>query len=120
MGLLTKWREKHPKKVDAYDAEEMRLQQYLSTLDVTTDEYDKAQSKLKTLCSTREISREGRRRFTKDGRASIWTKIIGGIGTLAGIGALGYYEMKGNTFTGEKRKLADGLTNLVTNLFKNR
>lgn len=118
--MFKKWREKHPKKVDPYDLEEQKLHEYLATLTCGTEEYKEAQSELRSVCDIREKSRESRRRLDKAGRASVWTKVIGGIGTLAGIGALGYYEMKGNTFSGEKRKLADGMTNLVCNLFKNR
>lgn len=108
------------KKEDPYDLEERKLHEYILSLDVSTPEYAEAQSKLKNVNIMRAESRESRRKLDKAGRASVWTKILGGIGTLAGIGALGYYEMKGNTFSGEKRKLADGLSNLVVNLFKNK
>ena len=115
MGLF-----KRTKRVDPYDAEEKRLHEYIATLNCGSEEYKEAQSELKNVNVMREQSRESRRKLDKAGRASVWTKIIGGIGTLCGIGALGYYEMKGNTFSGEKRRLADGLSNLVVNLFRNR
>ena len=111
---------KRKKKQDPYDEQEERLHEYIRTLECGTDEFKEAQSELGKVCDMRERSRESRRSLDKQGRASIWVKILGGAGTLAGIGALGYYEMKGNTFSGEKRKLADGLTNLVVNLFRNK
>ncbi len=119
MGLLAKWREKHPKKLDPFDAEAKRLQDYLATVQCGTEEYRAIQKDFLTNATMREQNRESRKKLDKQGRASVWTKIIGGVGTLLGIGALGYYEMKGNTFSGEKRKLADGLTNIICNLFRN-
>lgn len=118
--MFTKWREKHPKKVDPYDLQERRLHEYISTLECGTEKFKEAQSELDKVSQMRERSRESRKKFDKAGRAGLWTKIVGGTFTLLGIGALGYYEMKGNTFTGEKRKAADGFTNLLVNLFRNR
>lgn len=118
--MFKKWREKHPKKIKPFDAEEIKLQKYLASLDCGTEEYREALNEQRSLYENLERSRESRRKLNKEGRASVWTKIIGGVGTLLGIGALGYYEMKGNTFSGEKRKLADGLSNLVSGFLRNK
>lgn len=108
------------RKPDPYDSQEERLHAYIAELDPGTDEFKEAQNELEKVSIMRDKSRESRRKFDKAGRAGFWTKIVGGVGTLLGIGAIGYYEMRGNTFSGEKRKLADGLSNLVVNLFRNK
>lgn len=108
------------RKPDLYDDQERRLHEYIATLECGTDEFDRAQMELAKTNEMRDKSRESRRKLDRAGRASLWCKIVGGVGTLLGIGALGWYEMKGNTFSGEKRKLADGLSNLVVNLFRSR
>ena len=118
------WREKRKarrfEKMDPYDKEELRLHQYLSTLELGSAEYDKAQSELKAVNEMRESSHESKRRISKSDKGGIIRQGLGIVGTLLGIGAVGWYEMKGNTFTGEKRTIADGLTRAVARFMEAR
>lgn len=107
-------------RMDPYDKEELRLHEYLSKLELGTPEYDKAQTELKNINEMRESSHESKRRISKADKGGIIRQALGIAGTICGIGALGYYEMRGNTFTGEKRTLADGLTRIVARFMEAR
>lgn len=115
--MFQKFRTKHPKKIDPFDAEEMKLHELLARLDAGTDEYAKAQQQLKMVCTTREESRESRRRITKADRGGIIKKVLGGAVTLGGVLMLGRYEMDGFTFTGEKRTFADTFVRTLGRFF---
>ena len=113
-------RAKKLERMDPYDKEEMRLHAYIATLELGSAEYDKAQSELKAVNEMRESSHESKRRISKSDKGGIIRQGLAIVGTIAGIGAVGYYEMKGNTFTGEKRTIADGLTRIVARFMEAR
>lgn len=109
---------KRKKKINPYDLQEAKLNELLNQLQPLTPEYEKAQLELGNVHKLREASRESRKRFAKAERAGFWGKVVGGVFTLIGLGGLAYYETKGGTFTGEKRKAADGLVGIITRFIK--
>ena len=107
-------------KMDPYDKEEARLHSYIATLELGSQEYDKAQDELKKVNEMRESSHESKRRISKQDKGGIIRQGLAIVGTIAGIGAVGWYETNGFTFTGEKRTIADGLTRTIAKFMEAR
>ena len=110
-------RKKKQKKVNFYDQEEIRIQEAMKGLEVTSDEYREMQKVLKESTQSRAESKESKRRISKADKGPILKTVIGALclgGTALGISL---FEKSGNTYTGEKRTWIDtiirGRTSLV-------
>lgn len=109
------------KKVDPYDAEEAKLHELLSRLTAGTVEYAAAQAQLKEVNAMRKDHYESKRRFmTISDRGALIRKLAGGGITLGGVILMSKYEMDGNTWTGEKRKIADGFASVISKFFQSK
>ena len=99
---------KKAKKVNPYDIEEQRILKALMETNSKDEDYKKLQEELKNTIQMRGDSKESKRRISKQDKGSILTKLVGGGLVLGGLGLVSFFEMKGNTYTGEKRTFADG------------
>lgn len=112
------WKEKRKQKrlerQDPYILEERRLKLKQRELDPLTDEYERLQAEIERFNKANRESRENRRRLTPE-KASIWTKIIGGLGTVGAIVAVAKFEKDGIAATGEKRTIMDSLCRAAGN-----
>ena len=113
MGIISKWREKHPKRVDPYDDQERRLHEYISKLECGTDEFREAQKELAQVNTMRRESKDSKCRLTREAKGNLALKIVGGLGLLGAAIGIGAYESKGMTFTGEKRSLMDTIIRIA-------
>ena len=115
---LKEWKEKRKQKKldkqDPYIREERRLKLKQLELDPLTDEYERLQAEIEKFNKANRESRDNRRHLTPE-KASIWTKIIGGICTIGGIVAVAKFEKDGLCITGEKRTIMDSLCRAVGN-----
>lgn len=108
---LKKHRESRKQKAierNPYRFEERRLLLKQMELDPMSDEYTKIQARIKELTQTNKVSRENKRRLTPE-KATIWAKVLGGLGTIGAIVAVTKFERDGLTATGEKRTILDAL-----------
>lgn len=101
------------KKANLYDIQEERLLQQLNETDLGSDLYKELQAELKTTHQLRGDSRESRRKISKEAKGSLLGKLAGGGIVLTGLGLVSLFEMKGNTYTGEKRTFADSFVRLL-------
>ena len=95
------------KKIDFYDAEEIRIQEAIAKLDPCTPEYKEMLGVLKMSNNNREESKESKRRIAKADRGGIIGKIIGTLCLTGSVLGICLFEKEGNTFTGEKRSWVD-------------
>lgn len=109
---------KNPTK-QFYEEEQARIKQKIHELDVGTPEYKAAWDLMGQTNKTFAEHREARRRISKETKGNLLIKLLG----LAGIGATAFgmakFEKDGGMFTGEKKRWADSIVNILSkfNLF---
>lgn len=102
-----------------YDEEQRRIKEKIHELDVGSPEYKAAWDLMRDSNKSFAEHREARRRISKETKGNLLIKALG----LLGIGATAYgmakFEHDGGMFTGEKRKWADSIVNILSkfNLF---
>lgn len=102
-----------------YDEEQRRIKAKIAELDVGTPEYKAAWDLIRDSDKSFAEHREARRRISKEAKGNFLIKALG----IIGIGATAYgmarFEHNGGMFTGEKRKWADSIVNILSkfNLF---
>jgi hypothetical protein len=102
-----------------YEEEQARIEQKIAELDVGTPEYKAAWDLMRDTNKSFAEHREARRRISKEAKGNFLIKALG----IIGIGATAYgmakFEKDGGMFTGEKRKWADSIVNILSkfNLF---
>lgn len=102
-----------------YDEEQRRIKQKIHELEVGTPEYKEAWELMKESNKNFAEHREARRRISKADKGSLIIKLLG----LVGIGATAFgmakFEKEGGMFTGEKKRWADSIVNILSkfNLF---
>lgn len=102
-----------------YEDEQRRIREKISELEVGTPEYKAAWDLMKESNKNFAEHRESRRRISKADKGNLLIKGLG----LLGIGATAFgmakFEMKGGMFTGEKKRWADSVVNILSkfNLF---
>ena len=118
---MKEWLKKHREKrrlkaieKNPYRFEERRLLLKQMELDPMSEEYTKIQARIKELTQTNKVSRDNKRRLTPE-KATIWAKILGGLGTIGAIVAVAKFEKDGLTATGEKRTILDSLCRAAGN-----
>jgi len=109
---------KNPTK-QFYEEEQARIKEKIHELDVGTPEYKAAWDLMGQTNKTFAEHREARRRISKETKGNLLIKLLG----LAGIGATAFgmakFEKDGGMFTGEKKRWADSIVNILSkfNLF---
>ena len=102
-----------------YDQEQQRIKEKIHELEVGTPEYKAAWELMRDSNKSFAEHREARRRISKETKGNLLIKLLG----VAGIGATAFgmakFETKGGMFTGEKKKWADSIVNILSkfNLF---
>ena len=102
-----------------YDEEQRRIKEKIHELEVGTPEYKAAWDLMGQTNKTFAEHREARRRISKETKGNLLIKLLG----LAGIGATAFgmakFEKDGGMFTGEKKRWADSIVNILSkfNLF---
>ena len=102
-----------------YDEEQRRIKEKIHELEVGSPEYKAAWELMRDSNKSFAEHREARRRISKEAKGNFIIKLLG----IAGIGATAFgmakFEHDGGMFTGEKRKWADSIINILTkiNLF---
>lgn len=113
-------REERAYKKDPYLPEEERLTNELKNLKPGTPEYKEVQTELKNVNIMRAESRESKRRISKTDKGNILIKVLGIFGAGLGVGSIIWSEMRGITFTGEKRSIMDAISRGIGNIFVKR
>ena len=109
---------KNPTK-EFYDEEQSRIREKIHELEVGTPEYKAAWDLMGQTNKTFAEHREARRRISKETKGNLLIKLLG----VAGIGATAFgmakFEKEGGMFTGEKKRWADSIINILSkfNLF---
>ena len=109
---------KNPTK-QFYDEEQARIKEKIRQLEVGTPEYKEAWDLMKESNKNFAEHREARRRISKADKGNLIIKLLG----LVGIGATAFgmakFEKEGGMFTGEKKRWADSIVNILSkfNLF---
>ena len=102
-----------------YEEEQRRIKEKIHELEVGTPEYKAAWELMRDSNKSFAEHREARRRISKEAKGNFIIKLLG----IAGIGATAFgmakFEKDGGMFTGEKRKWADSIVNILSkfNLF---
>ena len=102
-----------------YEGEQRRIREKIHELEVGTPEYKAAWDLMKESNKNFAEHRESRRRISKADKGSLLIKGLG----LLGIGATAFgmakFEKEGGMFTGEKKRWADSIVNILSkfNLF---
>lgn len=94
---------------DFFEQEELKIQKKLSELEVGSEEYETTLNQFKTAVDVREKRKESRRKLSKADKGQMLIKGIGVLGIIGACFGISRFEMKGNTFTGEKRTWIDTL-----------
>lgn len=100
-------KKKNRRDYNFYEEEVSRLQEKLKTVEPGSEEYKEIWAEINTAIRAKESHQESNRRMSKENRGQLWIKGLGIGGILTGIGLTSYFELKGNTYSGEKRKWVD-------------
>lgn len=102
-----------------YDEEQRRIKEKIHELEVGTPEYKEAWELMRDSNKSFAEHREARRRISKADKGNLLIKILGILGIGATAFGMAKFEKDGGMFTGEKRKWADSIVNILSkfNLF---
>lgn len=109
---------KNPNKA-FYDEEQQRIREKIHELEVGTPEYKEAWELMRDSNKSFAEHREARRRISKEAKGNFLIKLLGILGIGATAFGMAKFEKDGGMFTGEKRKWADSIVNILSkfNLF---
>lgn len=102
-----------------YEDEQRRIREKISELEVGTPEYKAAWDLMRDSNKSFAEHRESRRRISKADKGNLLIKTLGILGIGATAFGMAKFEREGGMFTGEKRKWADSVVNILSkfNLF---
>ena len=102
-----------------YDEEHKRIKEKIHELEVGTPEYKDAWELMRNSNKAYAEHREARRRISKEAKGNFVVKLLGILGIGATAFGMAKFEKDGGMFTGEKRKWADSIVNILSkfNLF---
>lgn len=102
-----------------YDEEQRRIREKIHELEVGTPEYKAAWDLMRDSNKSFAEHRESRRRISKADKGNLLIKTLGILGIGATAFGMAKFEKEGGMFTGEKRKWADSIVNILSkfNLF---
>lgn len=102
-----------------YDEEQQRIREKIHELEVGTPEYKEAWERMRDSNKSFAEHREARRRISKEAKGNFLIKLLGILGIGATAFGMAKFEKDGGMFTGEKRKWADSIVNILSkfNLF---
>lgn len=109
---------KNPTK-SFYDEEQARIKERIRQLEVGTPEYKEAWELMKESNKNFAEHREARRRISKEAKGNFMIKLLGIVGIGATAFGMAKFEHDGGMYTGEKKKWADSIVNILSkfNLF---
>jgi hypothetical protein len=102
-----------------YEGEQRRIREKIHELEVGTPEYKAAWDLMRDSNKSFAEHRESRRRISKADKGNLLIKSLGILGIGATAFGMAKFEKEGGMFTGEKRKWADSIVNILSkfNLF---
>ena len=102
-----------------YEEEQARIKQKIHELEVGSPEYKAAWDMMRDTNKSFAEHREARRRISKEAKGNFVVKLLGIVGIGATAFGMAKFEHDGGMFTGEKRKWADSIVNILSkfNLF---
>lgn len=102
-----------------YEGEQRRIREKIHELEVGTPEYKAAWDLMRDSNKSFAEHRESRRRISKADKGNLLIKSLGILGIGATAFGMARFEREGGMFTGEKRKWADSIVNILSkfNLF---
>ena len=102
-----------------YDEEQRRIREKIHQLEVGTPEYKAAWDLMRDSNKSFAEHRESRRRISKADKGNLLIKTLGILGIGATAFGMAKFEKEGGMYTGEKRKWADSIVNILSkfNLF---
>lgn len=102
-----------------YDEEQRRIKEKIHELEVGSPEYKEAWELMRDSNKSFAEHREARRRISKADKGNLLIKVLGILGIGATAFGMAKFEKDGGMFTGEKRKWADSIVNILSkfNLF---
>lgn len=102
-----------------YEEEQARIKQKIHELEVGSPEYKAAWDMMRDTNKSFAEHREARRRISKEAKGNFIVKLLGIVGIGATAFGMAKFEHDGGMFTGEKRKWADSIVNILSkfNLF---
>lgn len=102
-----------------YEGEQRRIREKIHELEVGTPEYKAAWDLMRDSNKSFAEHRESRRRISKADKGNLLIKTLGILGIGATAFGMAKFEKEGGMFTGEKRKWADSIVNILSkfNLF---
>ena len=102
-----------------YEEEQARIKQKIHELEVGSPEYKAAWDMMRDTNKSFAEHREARRRISKEAKGNFLIKMLGIVGIGVTAFGMAKFEHDGGMFTGEKRKWADSIVNILSkfNLF---
>lgn len=102
-----------------YEDEQRRIKEKIHELEVGTPEYKAAWELMRDSNKSFAEHREARRRISKEAKGNFIVKLLGIVGIGATAFGMAKFEHDGGMFTGEKKRWADSIVNILSkfNLF---